>query len=848
MGCIHIIFRDRKNRFIMTTLTEKPAMSGAGGPIEEVEECPICVEEYNDTHKEIACGCGYSACIECTKRWLMQSSMDPHCMKCKRGWDRSFQYTHFGKKFINGAYKVHRKTLLLEREKAMLPATMPMVKHAEQTRVLDALKRSLRKVKKNPKVKRYFDLRDKQFPAEVKALNKEHISFSKTILQTQRRLGNKIRLYLFYLIQCEHKSDSTIAAITAHPTLIEDSFKSIRHLIRMKHLFPREEVEIFRKLRKLMVAPADAHNPIKNKLEEWLNAAYLALAESKEKETMYHEQFRTKKAIMDKRHSTATEKLKLVYDDLVKPLQDKIQWGFPCRYGFGQYIAWWPIEAFVPYTRTTERQTTTTQRRKFIKKCPGEDCRGYLSTGYKCGLCDQFTCTQCFEVIGLKKTDPHVCNEDSVESVKLMKAETHPCPKCATPIFKISGCDQMWCTQCHVAFSWKSGHEIGGHVHNPHYFAYLREHGGDVARAPLEVVCGGMPRADQMVQQYQAFVKQATSYGAPTARFLIEDIPNVRHGHRHRIHIARWMVKGTPFHDAARFALHMQDIILPPYREKIRSAVDNADQRVRFLLGDIDEKGLARVVCQRDNVRSKNVEILQILEVLNTVLVENVNLFMQITSPRIAPARRRALGAKAIAREQKRYKLDCSAYYNKKWKEFMNIMQRMDDVRLYANEQLKGTSLYYNMKVPFILSTWEEISWKWISKDTESWINVLFQKSSEKKADLGELKADSPLTQQECEKRAALYAYNRMCARTYRGYTLWHRWRRHLTTLDPGRYFKIVNCCDPRWRPESAKDEITGLSVPGPRWYGRPTTQVRDLSVHPKMMVMEELGKREKVE
>ena len=41
-------------------------------------------------------------------------------------------------------------------------------------------------------------------------------------------------------------------------------------------------------------------------------------------------------------------------------------------------------------------------------------------------------------------------------------------------ISKIDGCNQMWCTQCHVAFDWKTG-AIQNSVHNPHYFEWLRK-------------------------------------------------------------------------------------------------------------------------------------------------------------------------------------------------------------------------------------------------------------------------------------------------------------------------------------------------------------------------------------
>ena len=34
--------------------------------------------------------------------------------------------------------------------------------------------------------------------------------------------------------------------------------------------------------------------------------------------------------------------------------------------------------------------------KKFIRACPANDCNGFLSTGYKCGVCSKFTCPKCF--------------------------------------------------------------------------------------------------------------------------------------------------------------------------------------------------------------------------------------------------------------------------------------------------------------------------------------------------------------------------------------------------------------------------------------------------------------------
>lgn len=81
-----------------------------------------------------------------------------------------------------------------------------------------------------------------------------------------------------------------------------------------------------------------------------------------------------------------------------------------------------------------------TAKREFIMKCGADECRGFLSTAYKCGVCETWTCPDCLVVLGKDKTVEHTCKPDMVESAKAIKAETQPCPKCAARIFKVDGC------------------------------------------------------------------------------------------------------------------------------------------------------------------------------------------------------------------------------------------------------------------------------------------------------------------------------------------------------------------------------------------------------------------------
>ena len=43
-----------------------------------------------------------------------------------------------------------------------------------------------------------------------------------------------------------------------------------------------------------------------------------------------------------------------------------------------------------------KRGDIVTERKKFIMPCPGDNCKGYLSTQYKCEVCKLYTCPDCW--------------------------------------------------------------------------------------------------------------------------------------------------------------------------------------------------------------------------------------------------------------------------------------------------------------------------------------------------------------------------------------------------------------------------------------------------------------------
>ena len=170
---------------------------------------------------------------------------------------------------------------------------------------------------------------------------------------------------------------------------------------------------------------------------------------------------------------------------------------------------------------------TERNRAQFIRKCPVEDCKGFLSTGWKCGICKTKVCAKCHEVKKrgevlhnsndteeeetkeeVEEEGGHVCDPNNVETAKLLKQDTKACPKCAAMIFKIDGCDQMFCTQCHTAFSWNTMQIETRVIHNPHYFQYLREqaNGREIPRNPLDNPCA------EILPNGQAFTVETIHY------------------------------------------------------------------------------------------------------------------------------------------------------------------------------------------------------------------------------------------------------------------------------------------------------------------------------------------------
>jgi hypothetical protein len=152
-------------------------------------------------------------------------------------------------------------------------------------------------------------------------------------------------------------------------------------------------------------------------------------------------------------------------------------------------------EFMIAYINHNPIKVYDTERKKFMMHCRTEECRGFLSTQWKCELCEKYTCNNCLESIGTfeeKKSEKHKCKKEDVESAELIKKETKACPSCGVPITRILGCASMFCVECNTGFNWNSLKIQTGNIDNPHYIEWRNKQTGP-RRTMGDLPCGGLP-------------------------------------------------------------------------------------------------------------------------------------------------------------------------------------------------------------------------------------------------------------------------------------------------------------------------------------------------------------------
>ena len=250
-------------------------------------------------------------------------------------------------------------------------------------------------------------------------------------------------------------------------------------------------------------------------------------------------------------------------------------------------------------------------KRVITVKCPMSECNGFLDEKYMCGICDKKICKECMEE--KEEEEEHKCNEEKVETVKMLRKDSRGCPQCGEYIYKIDGCDQMYCIRCHTGFSWRTGKIERGEVHNPEYYRWMRENGRVIVRREGDEmnVCG-----NEIVNFNVLLIKMREMYP-------------LKENERGRILENMKVIKITGMHRMEVHLRMLNEIYINNERMEEREL---RELRIKYILNEIEKKEYMKILQMKDKKKNKEKRINDINEILRIEMIEKIGCLLY-TSP-----------------------------------------------------------------------------------------------------------------------------------------------------------------------------------------------------------------------
>jgi hypothetical protein len=569
-----------------------PAKAKVAKP--EPETCMICMGDYNNsTRKRAECQhCHTAFCRTCLQTYLLDAGMVPLCMspECRLPMSDEFIEANTSTTWRLKDLKKAREQFILDLQKARLPETLPI---AENIKAAERYMAHYQEAVIKPLQEK---LANHWYSVQMAALEAEEVT------QTQKYWDRDLNLhtvkgcerygeYMEWLkeetLRLQKKTALKAALDTEGETIKQGYLKQALEVGKKRG----ENGKAIRKLPKTDPESAETRK-LRGELQKKdreLGAEWHRLKEL------------SKTAPPNTFHKMVKDLSRAPMDRVYRLARLAID-----SFGRTQFHA----GAQQPGVEVPKED-----RKAFVRACPAADCRGFLSTAWKCGLCETWVCPDCHEIKKGKDDESHTCKPESIETAKMLAKEAKPCPKCAAQICKIDGCDQMWCTQCHTAFSWRTGKAVsdGQWVHNPHYYEWARRNGVTIARTPGDPgpgggragvdPCGGFVEWTTLVTAGVRPVLLNINYSGQNTNGIASYTGNALTGPERRSIIAQDLacVALQYFHQQVsdmRWRYHR--------RPEILTTDDiHRDLRVRYLIGAISEEELKIALQRKDKEKRK---------------------------------------------------------------------------------------------------------------------------------------------------------------------------------------------------------------------------------------------------
>lgn len=177
--------------------------------------------------------------------------------------------------------------------------------------------------------------------------------------------------------------------------------------------------------------------------------------------------------------------------------------------------------------RVNDSSASSSSKNVYIQQCNKNDCKGFIDLSGVCGLCKTIYCKKCM----LEKTEGHVCNENDVLSVDMIKKDSKSCPNCTTLIHRISGCPDMFCTSCHTSFNWNTLRIDKNGNSNPLYYRWLREGAGLPATSNTTMDCDGRTFDFRSVSRSHCYTKELSDLAKQYVSDSLQSLHHITRGH-----------------------------------------------------------------------------------------------------------------------------------------------------------------------------------------------------------------------------------------------------------------------------------------------------------------------------
>ena len=177
----------------------------------------------------------------------------------------------------------------------------------------------------------------------------------------------------------------------------------------------------------------------------------------------------------------------------------------------------------------------------------------------------------------------------------------------------VHNCDQMYCVSCHTPFSWKSLKIISNqHIHNPHYFEYIKTVKGFNERDPLDIICGREINddiIDKLINNFNKIIDDINDNDTLSKKIKKDSIAKLK------------KMEMDVVVEFANIVMHLRRNVIPTYRTNNRFTSNNK-YRVALLKNEITIDNFKVKIQRSDKTNQKKQEILDIVVMFNTCCID----------------------------------------------------------------------------------------------------------------------------------------------------------------------------------------------------------------------------------